>query len=296
MSARIKDGVTVMKNVYIIGGGPAGVSAALYAKRGGLETHLIYMKKSSLGMAHQIDNYYGAPGVTGQELYERGLKQAADLGVDMIEEEVLGISFEEKFTITTAENRYECDYLILATGAFRNRPAIKGIREFEGKGVSYCAVCDGFFYRKKKVAVLGNATYAAHEAEYLSRIAEKVYVLTNGKAPEDEALKNYEVIEKKIASIEGEVKIAKAVFEDGEELALDGMFVALGSAGSVELARKMGILVDASNKIVVNENRETNIPGVYAAGDAVDGIMQVNKAVYDGMLAAQDIIRKQKGS
>ncbi len=285
-----------MKNVYIIGGGPAGISAALYAKRGGMDANVIYMDKTSLSLAHRIDNYYGCPAITGKELYERGLKQAEDLGVKMWKEEVLAITYEDRFVIETKEGRHEADFVILAMGAYRNRPNVKGIRDLEGKGVSYCAVCDGFFYRKKRVAVLGNSSYANHEAEYLSHIAEKVYILTNGLPIEDEELNKYEVCSQKIVSLNGEDKIEKAVFEDGSELPLDGLFVAMGSAGSADLARKMGIQINDSNKIDVDENRETNIPGIYAVGDAIDGIMQVNKAVYDGMLAAQDIIRKQKDS
>ena len=280
-----------MKELVIIGAGPAGISAALYAKRANIDVKVIYMDRSSLNMAHEIENYYGIESISGKDLYETGLKQAKRLEIPLIEDEVLGLSYEERFKVIGKKATYEADALILALGAYRNVPPIKKIKEYEGKGVSYCAVCDGFFYRQKKLAVLGNGTYALHEAEYLKALSKDIYILTNGKPIEDEALQEYQIIDKKIKDLTGEEKLEKVLFEDDTSLDIDGIFVALGSAGSADLARKMGILLDESNKIITDEDMRTNIPGIYAAGDDTKGMLQVAKAVYEGAKAATDVIK-----
>ena len=279
-----------MSKVIIIGGGPAGISAALYAKRANLDVSVFYMPSSSLNKAHMIENYYGIEQISGQDLYETGIKQAQRLNIEMIPEEVLSLEYTGRFNVVTGTNTYEADVLILATGAYRATPPIKGLKEKEGKGVSYCAVCDGFFYRKKRVAVLGDASYAAHEAEYLSNLTPTLYILTNGKEIKDDKLKQYELHTGKIKAIEGEVKIERIVFEDDSVLEVDGLFIAEGSAGSVDLARKIGTLIE-NNKIVVDENMRTNIPGLYACGDCTKGLLQVSKAVYEGAQAATDVIK-----
>lgn len=279
-----------MSKVIIIGGGPAGISAALYAKRANLDVSVFYMPNSSLNKAHMIENYYGIEQISGQDLYEAGIKQAQRLNIEMIPEEVLSLEYTGRFNVVTGTNTYEADALILATGAYRATPPIKGLKEKEGKGVSYCAVCDGFFYRKKRVAVLGDASYAAHEAEYLSNLTPTLHILTNGKEIKDDKLRQYELHTGKIKAIEGEVKIERIVFEDDSVLEIDGLFIAEGSAGSVDLARKIGTLIE-NNKIVVDENMRTNIPGLYACGDCTKGLLQVSKAVYEGAQAATDVIK-----
>ncbi len=280
----------VMKELVIIGAGPAGISAALYAKRANIDTKIIYLDKSSLSMAHLIENYYGIPSITGKDLYETGLAQAKKLDIPLIEDEVVAIEMSERFKVIGTASSYEADALILALGAYRNTPPIKGIKDYEGKGVSYCAVCDGFFYRNKRVAILGDGPYAAHEAEYLSNLTDNLYILTNGKDDYDETLKNYTVYTMKIKSLGDEDKLSRVIFEDDSELEIDGMFIALGSAGSADLARKVGILIDEQNKIITDTNMRTNIAGIYAAGDDTRGMLQVAKAVYEGAQAATDVI------
>ena len=279
-----------MGKLIIVGGGPAGISAALYAKRANLDVTVFYMPSSSLNKAHMIENYYGIEQISGQDLYEAGLRQAQRLGIELIAEEVLSLEWMDRFNVITRTNTYQADAVILATGAYRATPPIKGLKEKEGKGVSYCAVCDGFFYRKKRVAVLGDASYAAHEAEYLSNLTPNLYIVTNGKEIKDEKLNQYELYPQKIKAIEGEVKIERIVFEDDSVLEVDGLFIAEGSAGSVDLARKIGTLID-NNKIVIDENMRTNVPGLYACGDCTKGLLQVSKAVYEGAQAATDAIK-----
>ena len=147
-----------MYDIIIIGAGPAGISAALYAKRANSNVLVLYQGETSLGGAEKIDNYYGFPGgITGKELYENGIKQAEELGVEVKKIEVIQIkNLGNTFNVKTEDGNYEAKAIILSTGNKKIRPNIKGIKEFEGKGISYCAICDAFFYRKKNVAVIGN--------------------------------------------------------------------------------------------------------------------------------------------
>ena len=147
-----------MYDIIIIGAGPAGISASLYAKRAGTNVLVLYNENTSLSKAEKIENYYGFPGgITGEDLYENGIKQAKELGVEIKKKEVIQIeNLGNTFNVKTEEEIYETKAIILSTGNKKVRPNIKGIKEFEGKGVSYCAICDAFFYRNKNVAVIGN--------------------------------------------------------------------------------------------------------------------------------------------
>lgn len=273
-------------DVIVIGNGPAGISSAIYAKRSNQNVLVISKYGSSLLKAKDIENYYGFEDViSGEELYNKGIKQAKNLGIDVIEDEVVGLSFFNEYEISTPSNTYNSLALIVATGLGRNAPNIKGIKEYEGKGVSYCAVCDGFFYRKKDVVVIGNQDYALHEANELRHIANKVTILTNGLEPTfDDSI---EVNKKKIKEIIGEDKVEKVVFEDGSELETSGVFIAVGVATSVDFARKIGAEVQ-NNKIVVNDLMQTNLPGLFACGDNTKGMLQIAKAVYEGSVAGTE--------
>lgn len=279
-----------MSNVIIIGGGPAGISAGLYTVRGNVETIIFTQGGSALVKAEKIENYYGFPeGIGGEELYNRGIESVKRLGAKVIEEEVVSVGYDGKFVVGTATAEYKADALVIANGANRTTPRIKNIKDFEGKGVSYCAVCDAFFYRGKNVAVIGNGEYAIHEAETLKQVASTVTILTDGKEAPD--FDNCDT--RKIAEIEGSDYVEKVVFENGEELEIEGIFVAIGVAGGADLGRKLGAVVNGSY-IVVNENMLTNVPNLYAVGDCTGGLLQVAKAVSDGAKAGIDIIKNLK--
>ena len=275
-----------MYDVLVIGSGPAGVSAAIYAKRANMNTVIVSMNEGNLAKADLIENYYGFPEpISGRELVDNGVKQAQNIGVEFKKEQVMGIQFMGDYLVETSENQYMAKSVIIATGLSRNVPNIKGIKEFDGRGISYCAVCDGFFYRGKKVVVLGNSDYAIHEATYLKQLAGELVILTNGKTMENK--EGFEVNEKKIKEIVGDKKAEKIIFEDDSEITFDGIFVAMGVAGSFEFARKMGAALDGA-RLIVNEKMETNLPGLYAAGDNIGGLLQVAKAVYDGAVAGSE--------
>lgn len=281
-----------MKKLVIIGKGPAGISAALYAVRGGLDVTIVAKDGGALQKADKIDNYYGFDGgISARKLLEDGENQARTLGVQFVTDEVVGVEFAESgFAVKTLSKDLEANAVVLACGTSRNVPPIENIEKFEGRGVSYCAICDGFFFRKKKVGVIGSAGYAKSEYGVLKNIIDDVTILTDGKQPSFDSLP---FTDKKIKSFEGGEKLEEVVFEDGTREKYDGVFVACGSAGAFELAKKLGLEIDG-NKIVTDDKRATNIPGVYAAGDCVKGLQQIAKAVYDGMLAGTQAIQYLK--
>ena len=281
-----------MYDVIIIGAGPAGISASLYTRRANLKTLVLYSDKSSLEKTDKIENYYGfEDGIDGKELYFSGIKQTEKIGTDVKKEEVVNIVNEDKkFSITTSKNKYMSKVVILATGNKKNKPQIDGIDRLEGKGISYCAICDGFFYKNKSVAVLGNSKYALSEVNDLINVVKDITVLTNGKDKPEIRDDRIKLETKKIKEIEGKEKVEKIKFEDGSKMNIDGIFIAEGVAGSTEFAKKMGAFIK-QNKIVVNENMETNINGLYACGDCTGGILQISKAVYEGTVAGLQAIK-----
>lgn len=283
-----------MAKVIIIGNGPAGISTALYTSRAGIDTIVIGKDNGSLGKASTIENYYGlAEPVSGAELIANGIEGAKRLGAEVIQDEVLDMSYGESgtFIVTTKEKTYISDALVIATGTSRKTPKIKGLKELEGLGVSYCATCDAFFYRGKDVGVLGSSDYALHEAQELAATSGSVTIFTNGLEPTFENPgENIKVNTDKITAIAGDEFVEGLIFESGEQLSIDGLFVALGVAGSTDLARKIGAQVD-NNKIVVDENMATNVPGLYAAGDCIGGLLQVSKAVSDGAKAGTELAK-----
>ena len=284
-----------MYDVIIIGSGPAGISAAIYLKRAKKNVLIISKGNSALEKAEKIDNYYGVLSISGKELYELGIKQINNLDIPLEDDEVTNISFENRFVVTTANRDYEAKYVIIATGTNRKTPNIKGIKEFEGKGVSYCAICDAFFYRNKDVAVIGNGNYAIHEASHLKPVAKSVTILTNGKEMvENRSATNFEIDQTPIREFRGTNVIEEIEFDNNNTKKIDGVFIAIGTASSTDLAKKIGAIVK-NNNIAVDENMQTNVKGLYACGDCTGGLLQVNKAVYEGAKAAMNIIINKKG-
>ena len=281
-----------------MGAGPAGISAALYAARGNMNPLVINNGIGALEKAEKIENYYGLEQpLSGKELYERGISQAEALGVRILDAEVLGISGFDTFTVKTTAGDFDTVSVILATGGKRSAPKIPGLKEFEGRGVSYCAVCDAFFYRGKEVAVVGNGEFALHEAEELRNVTQDVTIYTDGKEPEFSREHPIAVNTMKIQAIEGDDKVSGLLMQsdiaaqDAEApensfYPADGVFVALGTAGSTEIARQMGAEITDKGNIKTDEEMATTIPGLFAAGDCTGGLLQVSKAVYEGSMAA----------
>lgn len=274
-----------MKDTIIIGGGPAGMSAAIYLKRFRKDVTVIMKDCGALGKTEVVENYYGFNTIGGKELVRTGIDQAKKLGVEIIEDEVINLSFDGNYLVKTAKNEYKAKTVLLATGSNRSKLRVKGFEEFVGSGISFCAICDGFFYKNKKLAIIGNGKYMEEELSVLKDYTKDILVFTNDTELEVEV--DVKVINSKIIELQGSKTLEKIITKDGEYL-VDGMFVAMGTASASDFATKMGAEV-SNNKIVVNPEHETNIPGLYAAGDCIGGLLQISKAVSDGAVAATSI-------
>ena len=278
-----------MRDAIVIGAGPAGISASLYIKRAGLDVLVLYKDNGALEKATKIENYYAVP-ATGKQIAMQGIKQAQDLGIEIRKEEVVEIEYdyEKKFFTVKADKQYQTKTIVLATGNNRKTLNIEGIKELEGKGISYCAVCDAFFYKNKDVAIVGSGRYAINEINYLKNVVNSVVLLTQGENPPD-TRGEIEVIPKKIAKIEGENKVEDVIFEDNTKRKLDGIFIALGTANATDFGKKLGLNIQQNN-IIVDNKMQTNMPGVFACGDCTGGLLQISKAVYEGTKAGLSVI------
>ena len=289
-----------MYDCIIIGSGPAGIAASLYMARAGLKILIISKNESSLDKAEKIENYYGFElPISGKQLNENGIKQAKMVGAEFLEKEVIAIKYAENncYEIIIAnqgkDEKYVTKTVVLATGVNRNKPNIKGIKEFEGKGISYCAICDAAFYRNKNVGVLGNGDYAIGEIQELLPIVNSVTMLTNGLEHVEYRSDKLEINTKKIREFRGNSKIEEIEFDDDTKQEISGIFIAQGTASSVDFAKKLGAMIE-KNYIIVNEKMETTVPNIYACGDCTGGLLQISKAVYEGTVAGLEIIKKLK--
>ena len=284
-----------MPEIVIIGSGPAGVSAALYAARAGAKTTVLTRGHGALDRAELIQNYYGfAEPISGAELERRGIEGAKAVGVEFVTTEAVGLTYTDRLTVETLAGDFPADAVILATGASRAAPRIPGLAGLEGHGVSFCATCDAFFYRGKDVAVLGSGEYALHEAQALLPVVKSVTLFTGGAPLTAQFPPEVAVRTEPVEAILGEERVTGVQLPGGETLEVSGVFVAQGVAGSTALARKLGAEVEG-NRIVVDERMQTTLPGLYAAGDCTGGLLQVAKAVYEGAVAGTEAAKAVRG-
>lgn len=281
-----------MKKVLIIGSGPAGITAGIYLLRAKIDNVIVSNNLGSLKKANKIENYYGFINpISGEELLQNGIKQYLNLGGSIINDEIVGLTFESKLVAEGLLDKYEGDIIILSTGISRLLPSIKGLSD--EIGISYCAICDAFFYKNKDVIVLGNNKYAVSEAEILTKVAKSVTIFTNGREMLCET--NLNINTNKIVEIKKNDNDYAIYLQDNLIFSTDGIFIAEGVAGAAALAKKIGAKIN-NNNIVVDENMKTNIPNLYAVGDCTGGTLQIVKASYQGMIAALNIINENKKS
>ena len=272
-----------MIDVIIIGKGPAGISCAIYLKRYNLNPLVIAKDYGTLSNNSLIENYYGIESINGRELIDKGVEQAKKLGIEIKEEEVLSIENYDNYEVITKKNTYKAKAIFLATGKTREKVFTKGFKDFEGKGISYCATCDGFFYRKKKIGIMGSGDYMLSELEVLKNFTNDIIIFSNEKIESE-----FEVVNDKIIEFYGEEKL-QGVRTKEKEYELDAMFIALGSQSGFSFSKHLGIVLDEFDNIVVDENYMTNLEGIFAGGDVIGGLLQVAKAVSDGAIAATRI-------
>lgn len=289
-----------MLDVLVIGSGPAGLSAAVYAKRAGLDVLVaekVYYGSGQIAESNLVDNYLGFAGINGYELGQKFREHAVKLGVEFKNGEAE--QFEAVDGIWKVRFKdgeiLESRTVIYAAGAMHRHLDVPGENEFSGKGVSYCATCDGAFFRDRVTAVIGGGDTALDDAVYLSDISSRVYLVHRrnefrGAAKTVEILKqkkNVEfVLEAKPAQIKGTDRVQELQLEDGRSLAVDGVFIAAGMIPVTDVVKDV-VELDGNGYIVADETGKTSADGFFAAGDVrTKALRQVVTAVSDGANAA----------
>ncbi len=284
-------------DTIIIGKGPAGISAALYIVRAGFKVLVIGKGRGSLERAELIDNYYGfADPVSGSALVDAGIAQAARIGAEILTDEAVSIEIADGFVVKTATAEYSARTILLATGKARHHIKAPGFDELRGRGISFCATCDGFFYRGKKLALIGAGDFAASELHELTAFTSDIKLFTNGEPAVSARIPaGTKMVSDKISEFIGSERLEAIKTADGVEHRLDGAFVALGTAGAADFAAKLGLELKGTD-IAVNREFATNLPGIWAAGDCIGGYLQIAKSVSDGALAAKHMISAMRAN
>ena len=306
-----------MSEIYdlaILGAGPAGITAAIYALRGKMNILWIDEKFATGGQitdTSEIDNYPGMPGVTGMDLGEAMGEHARRIGAEPVREKVRSLENldQEIKIIRTRKHEYQAKAVILALGAAHRKLMIPGEEELSGMGVSYCATCDGAFYKDRVVAVTGGGDVALEDAAFLARLCKKVYIIhrrdvfRGTKVLQDKIFRceNVEVIWDSVAEeILGEsevtgLRIRNIKTEEKRDLDVDGVFVAVGMEPDTGIVKGM-VKLDEAGYICAGEDCVTSIPGVFAAGDIrTKPLRQVVTAVADGACAASSAMKYLDG-
>lgn len=297
-----------MRDLIIIGSGPAGLSAAVYGKRAGLDLLVLEKAPMSGGQVlntYEVDNYLGMPGINGFDMGMQFREHADKLEVEFMDAEVTGLKWkkEEKcMLVQTTEGDMESRTVILATGANHAHLNVPGEEAFSGKGVSYCATCDGAFYRGKTVVVVGGGDVALEDAIYLSRFCEKVYLIHRRDELRGARILQKELMSKKnveilfshvVLEIQGDKNVNSVVLKDvkteeEKHLALDGVFIAVGITPNTELVKDL-VEMDGGY-VVAGEDCTTSVDGLFVAGDArKKPLRQIITAVADGANAITSI-------
>lgn len=291
-------------DLIIIGAGPAGVAAAIYAKRANLNIKLLE-KNVVGGLLNNIDtieNYPGISKISGPDLAFSMYDQLDSLDIDVTKEEVNDISIDNNIkTVKTNKNIYKTKNIIITIGRKRNELDIINSNKFLGKGISYCAICDGALYKDKEVCVLGGGDSALQEACYLSNICKKVTIISRSDTLKaDKSLQNkisnIENIEllknTRIKSLNGNEYLESITLDNNENIICNCLFIYIGFKPSLEFLNNLDIKTE-KNYILVDKNYMTNIEGIYAAGDIIkQPIYQIVTAIYGSVVAVNDITKK----
>jgi len=305
-------------DLIIIGQGPAGLSAAIYGARYNLKTLVLgSVLAGNMGEAWKVENYPGFEKISGLELADKMKKQAEKLGAEIKNEEIVKIKKEkgkrkndnQKFIIITRNNKtYQSRSLILASGTQHRKLNVKGEEKFHGKGVAYCATCDGAFFKNKKAAVVGGGDSAIKSVLLLSKYASKVYLLVRGDKLTGEPQNRktisgnpkIEIIYKvSVSEILGEEKVSWVLLSSGKKLETDGIFIEIGAVPASALTSELKVKTDNKGFIVVDTYGKTSAPFIYAAGDITNtysSFKQILIAASQGAVAAhsayEDLTKK----
>ncbi len=280
-------------DLIVIGAGCAGASAGMYASRLNMKTAMIAeMPGGLITTTHLVENWPGIKSISGPDLAMSLVDHATSFGAEMINEKVNEVSpavdsrtdgKKTGYKVKTGNNEYLAKTVLFATGTEHKKLGAPGEKEFENKGVSYCALCDGAFFKDKTVCIVGGGDSAAKEALFLAEHAAKVYIfvrkdILRAEPVNAERVKKNDKIEVKfgteIAEIKGSDKVEKVVLKSGEEMQMDGVFLAIGHNALSKVAEELGVELNDRKEIKINRHSETNLPGIYAAGDVTDTVFK----------------------
>ncbi len=291
--------VKLMSKCIVIGAGPGGMSAAIYLKRAGIDVILIekMVPGGEMLKTNKIENYLGFDSIDGGELALRMSSQVKDLGIEIIRDDITDISYDNTFIVTGLKNKYQADYVIIATGRVPRKLGLDMEEALLNRGISYCATCDGAFYKGKEVAIVGGGDSALTEALYLSDICLKVYVLVRKDLKASDILQNRvknkdNIVILKNVSVSQFISsdsLTGVLLNDGRKLDVNGLFIAIGGTPDISFLKNLN--VDTINGYIKTDDKmRTNIKGLYAVGDVrYKDFYQIITAASDGAIAALSI-------
>ena len=285
-------------DMIILGTGPSGLGCAIYASR--FAMNILVIGKLFGGLittTHIVENYPGISSTTGPELMEMFREHINSLNVPYISDEIREIQRNnDYFILKSFFSTFKSKTICFTTGSEHKKLNIPGEVEFTGNGVSYCATCDGPFFRDKIVAVIGGSDSAAKEALYLTQHAKKVYIIYRKDEIRAEPINKQRVLENNkikiiyntnIKEIKGNEKVESVIFDNDEGFKVDGVFIEIGTLPNSKLAKQLGVATNEKDEIIINRRSETNIPGIFAAGDVADSpFKQAITGVAEGVIVA----------
>jgi thioredoxin reductase (NADPH) len=285
-------------DLIVLGGGPTAIGSAIYAARFAMDVLVIGKIFGGLiATTHLVENYPGITTTSGQGLMEMFKEHMNSLNIPYITDEIRSIEqTNDHFVLHSFFQKFKTKSVVIATGSERKKLGIPGEEKFAGRGVSYCATCDGPFYKDKTVCVIGGSDSAAKEALFLSQNVEKVFIIYRGEEIRAEPINKKRVAENhkieiiyktNIVEIKGDNTVKSVIFDNGTEFEVDGVFIEVGSNPNSDLAKHIGIKTNERNEIIISRKSETNVPGVFAAGDVADApFKQAITGVAEGVVAA----------
>jgi len=285
-------------DLIVLGGGPTAIGCAIYAARFALNVLIVGKTFGGLiATTHLVENYPGIASTSGQGLMDMFKEHMNSLSIPYISDEIRSIEkAEDHFVLHSFFQKFKAYTVCIATGSERKKLGIPGEEEFAGRGVSYCATCDGPFYKDKVVIVVGGSDSAAKEALFLSQNVKKVYIVYRGEEIRAEPINKKRVYENEkieiiyktnIVEIKGDTSVKSVIFDNGKEFDIDGVFIEVGSIPNSGLAKRHSVKTNEKNEVKINRKSETNIPGIFAAGDVADApFKQAITGVAEGVIAA----------
>ena len=285
-------------DLIVLGGGPTAIGCAIYSARFAMDVLVVGKTFGGLiATTHIVENYPAITSISGQGLMDMFKDHMDSLSIPYISDQIRSIDkVDDYFELRSFFQKFKAYSICIATGSERMKLGIPGEEEYAGRGVSYCATCDGPFYKDKVVCVIGGSDSAAKEALFLAQNTKKVYIIYRGEDIRAEPINKKRVFDNKkieiiyktnVVEIKGEGNVKSVVFDNGNEFLVDGVFVEIGSIPNSDLAKRIGVETNEKGEIKINRKSETNITGIFAAGDVADApFKQAITGVSEGVIAA----------